>query len=992
MSQIIRLGEPAAVFNKDGQLLEINDAFKNTCRSYLGFDIKTGDNISKIGVCGPEENRLLLLCCQRALAGERCSITKTLTLPGLPAAQYEVSFSPCSSENGHADTAYFIWHNMTPQNDRTCLPQEYMAHLGQAVDSFALVVAIDQQGHIQHANRQAEIFLQQPPGSLRYRNFCEAAACQPEEWSAFLDLVRSGLKSRIDIRCNTSLHTPLWLDLQSSPLTCGDPGYLLIGFDITSRKQQEQKARDDEQFFRHVVENLPIGLHEFQQDGLTVNMNSQQRNIWGADHPIFKQPDYNILNDPFYQRNGLTQLFREVIQRKTPIKREIIMKYRERHAAGTTRLLPAYYEATMFPLPSQHGHLFLILNEITEKKLAEISLEKSERLLDNIIENMPIGYIQFDNLGYIRRINQTQREFFDTPDKVSRLHYNIMSDTFARNAGLHELFLQVLRENQPLRVERRLDFSQAEQWTNIGREVFLDLTIFPVQDPVDKDEIVVVLVNDISDKKLQEAENIQYQEFLQQTGRVGKIGGWEMDIASGRLRWSAETYRIYGIPQGTTVEMNELYRYYAPDTHREIERLIQLCIDKQQPFDVQFDILTGDNQSKRIRTIGQPHQDTLNPGRIYGVVQDITEQYQIRDELSRNIELMRLFFDTIDMGYASIEKEGTLNFLNQKAEQIIGKKVPVGTNILTVMPDLHDTPFELRLLECAEQQRSQSFGSYFRHTDKWYDFLLAPMRDGAISLFIRDVTESRNLQRDLRKANEQLSSLNNSLVNQNKQLEDFAHITSHNLRAPIANLKALMQMHNESAVSHERELYLGMLHEVIKKTDETLNDLVEVVQIRKDMNVERELLSFADRLQKVKDILRADMDTSGIQLTYDFNEAHTIEYPRVYLDSILQNLITNAIRYRAAERIPTLHLQTRRIGNDIELSAIDNGIGIDMERFGSKLFGFRKTFHKNKEAKGIGLFITKTQVEAMGGSIRAESKPGAGTKFIITFRPESSPL
>jgi len=72
----------------------------------------------------------------------------------------------------------------------------------------------------------------------------------------------------------------------------------------------------------------------------------------------------------------------------------------------------------------------------------------------------------------------------------------------------------------------------------------------------------------------------------------------------------------------------------------------------------------------------------------------------------------------------------------------------------------------------------------------------------------------------------------------------------------------------------------------------------------------------------------------------------------------------------------------------VKLTVEDNGIGIDMQRYGNKIFGFRKTFHKNKDAKGIGLFITKSQVEAMGGQIKVESEPGVGTKFIITFRPE----
>ncbi len=179
-----------------------------------------------------------------------------------------------------------------------------------------------------------------------------------------------------------------------------------------------------------------------------------------------------------------------------------------------------------------------------------------------------------------------------------------------------------------------------------------------------------------------------------------------------------------------------------------------------------------------------------------------------------------------------------------------------------------------------------------------------------------------------------------------------------------------------------------MVQEVIKKIDETLNDLVEVVQIRKDINVEKEKLFFAERLQKVKDVLLVDIETSGIRLTASFDKAPVIEYPRVYLDSILQNFITNAIRYRSADRPLALHLESWEEEAYTVLTVEDNGMGIDMERFGNKLFGFRKTFHKNKDAKGIGLFITKTQVEAMGGSIRAESQPGLGTKFIITFRRE----
>ena len=95
--------------------------------------------------------------------------------------------------------------------------------------------------------------------------------------------------------------------------------------------------------------------------------------------------------------------------------------------------------------------------------------------------------------------------------------------------------------------------------------------------------------------------------------------------------------------------------------------------------------------------------------------------------------------------------------------------------------------------------------------------------------------------------------------------------------------------------------------------------------------------------------------------------------------------MSNAIKYRSPSRQLQLHISSRIINNKTELRVGDNGLGIDMERFGEKLFGLHKTFHDNKEARGVGLFLTKTQVEAMGGTVAAESEVDKGTTFIIRF-------
>lgn len=772
-----------------------------------------------------------------------------------------------------------------------------------------------------------------------------------------------------------------------SPL-CAENGQVELVMMVIRNVQPEVEARENERFFRSVLENLPVGLHELTPDGWHRNMNGAQRRILGDDHPAVRNEPYNVFADPANAFNGLKGLLEEVQRLKAPVKKELYLKYVEEVLDNVTRIRPQYYETTGFPVLDSEGNiscLFLILNEITEKKLALLSLEKSERMLQTIVEHLPVGYIQFDSLGFIRRVNQTQRRFFMNGPEAP-MSAGINYDPFSKLFELDRLFAQVQRNGKMVRLEKKLDFQLPQ--LSADSEVFLDLTMFPVEDPVDKDQIVVALVNDISEKKRQELENNKTHEFLTQTGEIGKIGGWEVDMLTRTMRWSAQTYKIHELPPYAAMTMEKALSFFTEESRIKIEQAFKACMERGKAFDLQVTIHTARNNVLQTRTIGKPEYRHGRITRIYGVIQDITEQYKIKHQLTRNTELMRLFFDTIDMGYAVMDKEGKVNFINRKAQEIVDHGKVIGRNIFEVFPMLVGSTFHARVQQCMELQAPVSFSNYLPLPDKWYEFLLAPMQDGNISIFTRNITDSKKMQRELRKANDQLLALNKYLVNQNKQLEDFAHITSHNLRAPIANLKALMQIMHETDGEAEKELYRNMFGEVIRNIDETLNDLIEVVQIRKDLNVERERLAFAERLQKVKDILFVDIETSRILITTDFTEAPDIEYPRIYLDSILQNLLTNAIKYRSPERRPTLHLRSQLCDGGVVLTAEDNGLGIDLDRYGAKLFGFRKTFHKNKDAKGIGLFITKSQIEAMGGNITAESTLGTGTKFIITFRSE----
>ena len=96
--------------------------------------------------------------------------------------------------------------------------------------------------------------------------------------------------------------------------------------------------------------------------------------------------------------------------------------------------------------------------------------------------------------------------------------------------------------------------------------------------------------------------------------------------------------------------------------------------------------------------------------------------------------------------------------------------------------------------------------------------------------------------------------------------------------------------------------------------------------------------------------------------------------------------MSNALKYRAADRTPNIKIFTKIVDTKTVLCFKDNGLGIDLDKHGHKLFGLNKVFHRHPEAKGIGLFLTKAQVEAMGGNIHAESEVNVGTTFFITLK------
>jgi PAS domain-containing protein/two-component sensor histidine kinase len=228
-----------------------------------------------------------------------------------------------------------------------------------------------------------------------------------------------------------------------------------------------------------------------------------------------------------------------------------------------------------------------------------------------------------------------------------------------------------------------------------------------------------------------------------------------------------------------------------------------------------------------------------------------------------------------------------------------------------------------------------------------------------------------------------LQSSINLLNDQNKRLQNFAYIVSHNLRSHTGNLQFMVNLFEESESADDRTEVFAHIKSISGSLITTIEHLNEIVKIHTEIDKDRKTLEFEQVFKTVLSALQSNIEATGAKIEYDFTKSPVINYIEAYLESIMQNLLTNSLKYRHPDRAPVITCRTVKDHNHIYMIFEDNGIGIDMDRYGDKVFGMYKTFHQNADAKGIGLFITRNQIESLGGTIKLDSTVNVGTKFTI---------
>ncbi|MEJ8757053.1 PAS domain S-box protein [Pontibacter sp. H259] len=504
---------------------------------------------------------------------------------------------------------------------------------------------------------------------------------------------------------------------------------------------------------------------------------------------------------------------------------------------------------------------------------------------------------------------------------------------------------------------------------------------------------VALSIEDITEQKLI-LENLRHsQQQLTRAQELSHVGSWEYDVIADLVTWSDNLYKIYGLaPESFIPTLRSVYQFLHPDDADMVRETYERSLETGEPVHLEHRLLLQNGDIRQVIQNGEVFFGEKGKAiRMSGTIQDITDRKKVEQEINETKNQLQSILENIPEIIFSTDQHFNVTYISPQSLEILGfadYELTGNADLWTknMYPD--DIPKMEQVIE--RLNKGEKFQYEIRFVDrtrnvKWLLVRVSPTLTENGELLRLDGSAADITQYKITEAKRE--ELHRQVLNQNRNLQQFAYIVSHNLRAPIANILGLTSIYNKSAPEAPiNQRVIDNLYKSAKLLDDTIRDLNEMLTIRSELqgtlkeNVEVEsvmkhvLLSLADEIEE-----------SGAEIETNFGLAPVIVTVKSYLHSILINLVSNALKYRDGSRKLTIKLETFKVDDYICLQVSDNGLGIDLVKNKDKLFGLYRRFHPGVPGKGLGLHLVKTQAELLGGKVEVESSVGVGTVFSVYF-------
>ena len=436
--------------------------------------------------------------------------------------------------------------------------------------------------------------------------------------------------------------------------------------------------------------------------------------------------------------------------------------------------------------------------------------------------------------------------------------------------------------------------------------------------------------------------------------------------------------------------LDQVYRTGEPFYGKEVQARLNRQSDQTEPVEAYFNFTY------------QPIFDAA--GQVGGVMTfavDVTDQVLARqraEQMARKVEEQAQTFNRTltalqDFVY-TFDTQSRFAYANQPLLDLLGISLDeiAGKNF-------HELPYPQELANTLQAHVAQVVTTGQPLTDETfytsptgksghYEYIFQPIFDEQRQVILvagssRDITERKQSEEALRLKNEEL-------IRTNVDLDNFIYTASHDLKAPISNIEALLTallrtLPAETQANPRTQHITAMMQESVERFKRTIANLTEIVKLQKANSGAVVSVNLSEVVREVRLDLEPMIRSSGVELIVKIDDELSVQFSEKNLRSVVYNLLSNAIKYCSPDRVPHVLIESESQPEYHVLTVQDNGLGMETERL-DQLFTMFKRFHDHVEGTGIGLYMVKKMVENAAGKIEVDSQLNKGSTFRVYFK------
>ncbi|GAB3196102.1 PAS domain S-box-containing protein [Pontibacter aydingkolensis] len=731
-----------------------------------------------------------------------------------------------------------------------------------------------------------------------------------------------------------------------------------VGRDMTDQVEQKKLLVEREQRFRTLFNNSPDLVFVESREGVITEANQQFLSVLGiVGTEAIGSPASSFLSPPMASVNEAS--LQQVFLGKT-VRFDLVLEHNGEKSVYDTEKLPIKVEGKIVGAQT-------IARDITPMLHSYDTIQRQAQKLNSIFESITDAFFVLDkdwNFAYIN--SEAERQL-----GLNRTYH------IGRNAW--QEFPSEVNGDFYKQYHRAVETGKAVHFEAYfaGTDIWVEVKAFP------SNEGLSIYFDDVSEK-VRSRDELKKLSLVASRTTNGVI---IMDRAF-QIEWVNDGFtKLTGYSLAEARGHTPFDLLYHPEGDSSTIDTIKEKMIQGKP--VSFEALRRRKDGGDVWMLVQvnPVLDDKSEVTQYVFIQsDITEKIKTKKEL----ELLSLVASKTNNSVIIANKDWRIEWVNEGFTRLLGYSLEEAVG-KRPSEFLHNHKTDSTAFNSLEGRLLQGNPISFEvlnitksGEEVWVKVDITSLFDkkGELTRFVEVHTDITALKAK----EEELTQLAQDLYRQNKDLQQFTYIVSHNLRAPVASalgLANLIPRIDKHTVLHDKSMV--HLKESMQRLDTVLRDLNTILSIRDSKtSLEKEDINLKLVIEQALSSLQEQIIKCGGNVTVDVTEDTFVYANRAYMYSIFYNLLSNAIKYRSKKRILEVHVKCEGSAEKGTLIAIsDNGSGFDMDKVKDQVFMLYKRFHTDREGRGIGLYLVKTHIEAMDGHIEVNSQPDKGTTFNI---------